>query len=335
MTKKKKIIIVSICLSVILLGALIGIIIATRKHFDMTANDEFKYNNHTTMEVVSVGAGYTLPSTNINSNGTTFVKQTSSQLVGVYSYIENEIVIPTVYLESNLTKIDIVDNEGNDTGEDIYKTISQDGEITFFNDKGVRLDKITDDFDKDNTQNYGYIKQRNISLSEKRYGVKVKTSNDYKTQKIAIQSVEFVEAHIGKNYNYEIWKLTDVDGNEYENLYKNSDGKRYLVQTLNNYVGSNIGSTMTGNIEDILSSNDLTNSLLNLSPIYFLKDGTPMLMQANISNRNSDGSVIIELTVYDINYNEKDIASIEINSDLYSTFRVGNNVYFQYVINAS
>lgn len=326
MNKKKRIIIVSICLGVILIGTIIGIIIATRKKFDIEGNINIQYNNHTSMDVVSVPQGYT-DSNSYYSNATILTQKTETGKLGVYSYIENEIIVPAEYSSGNIGAISIM-TDNAEFKENVFRAIGDEGQIDYYNDQGTRL-KITE-FNSEEKQNYGFIKERKISVAHKRAGIKVKTSNEFNTKKVAITSAEFNVAYIKEGvYNYERWTLTDTDGNTYDNLYKVTCGQRELVQTLNNYTGSNIESSMTGENLTYIDTFE------NLTPIYFLKDGTPMLIQTTINQVNNNGMGIIELTIYDIYFNIQNTAQIAINENLYNLFRVGNSVFLQYKIPAS
>ncbi|MGN0960586.1 MAG: hypothetical protein ACI4PF_00135 [Christensenellales bacterium] len=315
MTKKKKIIIVSICLSVILLGTVIGIIIATWKRFDLTPNNEFVYNNHISMEVVGVPQGYT-SNTTFYSNATIITENTNNNKFGVFSYIENQIIIPSQYSSGNIKAVKVLDAEGLINEQHIFKCIGDNGEIAYYNDKGDRLN-ITR-FDANSSQNYGYIKERDLDLKLKRSGVKVNDSNDFVDKKIAITSAEFKQSFVRNGiYQYEEWQVTDIEGNEYHNLYKVENGNRELVQTLNNNIGNSINSSLL----DLSSLEDT---------LYFLKDGTSMLLKSSVVQNNTDGSFVLEMNIYDIHFNLKENVYINVNDNLYSSFRVGNSMYLQY-----
>ena len=94
MSKKKKIIISAVCVSVLLIGLIVGIILANIKRFNIQHQDEFEFNNHTQIieinrddKYISVEKLYNgNPQTYFNG-GTQIVKDESNH--GIFSYFEN------------------------------------------------------------------------------------------------------------------------------------------------------------------------------------------------------------------------------------------------------
>lgn len=320
MTKKKKIIIISVCLSVVLISTIIGIIIATWKRFNISPNFTVEYNNHTTMDVIETPSGLISETTSFYSNGTFFTEDPKTNKLGVYSCIDNKTIAPAEYSHGKIGAISVMDTTGRMI-ENLFKAIKDNGQLDYYNDSGKRLSITT--FNEEENQNYGFIKERKLNVSLKRKGVKVKTSDDFVDEKIAISDAKFDVAYIRDSvYNYEQWTLEDTNGNKFINLYKVSKGDRVLVQTLNNNVGSTVEST-------------LTNEFLSEYPVIFLKDGSPRILQTNIVKDNNDDTGILEILVFDIHFNLEGSAKINIDNNLHTTFRVGNNLYFQYKIPAS
>lgn len=342
MTKKKKIIIIAICCTVLLIGSAIGIIIATWKRFDLTPNASISYNNHTSLKVVKLPDDYTEVGSDFYTNATTMVKNKDYNY-GIYSYIEKDMVVPAKYEQSNIKVVDIKDTKGNIL-ENIFKGTINDGstlDIAYYTSSGSRL-SITE-FDSNSNQMYGRIMKKDLSVTLKKKGVKVKSKNDFDSKKIAISDAVFKTAYVGNDYHYEIWEITSKDGDTYSNLYSVSNGKRKLVQTLNNLVGSNIEETI-GSVD--ISQLDWLNEegrkwvdgLFEGEdyPVYFLKDGTPMIMQLSLSYSNEeDNSLTLAVNIYDINFNLEDTAYVSINENFHTALRVGNNIFIQYTRPAS
>lgn len=344
MTKKKKIIIASVCIATLLLGATIGIIIATWKVFKIQGNYNISYNDHTELREVRLPNGYIETTPKIYSNATAKIQQNTSSLYGIFSYIENDIIIPAKYTESNLKAINIEDAQDN-IFEQVFRGVLDDGEardVAFFNDSGSRL-SITE-FDTESGQLLGTIKEKDLSVSLKKKGVKVKTKNNFKSKKIAISDANFVVSYRRDGvYNYEVWEIVDTDNDSYLNLYQVCNGKRTLVQTLNNQRGSGIESTIdspdfSSNTWICEAGKEWLGGLFEYSeiPLYFQKDGTPMLMQLSILDSNEEKSTItLNVNIFDIHFELEDSAQITLDSTLHSALRVGNSIYFQYTIPAS
>jgi len=329
-SKKRKLIIAVACVVLIIAVTILVVVLATMKRFDMTANDHFRYNNHTEMNVTSIPTGKNRDNTDTkyHSNATIRIIDETTGRFGYYSYISNKIIVPTDYTSSNTKAIDLVDHEGNELNTTIFKTTykgtSPNNQIAYYDDEGNKIDIVNYNADED--QSYSYIRQRVLDLYEKRSGIKANAKNKFKNIKIAVSDINYEYSYIDNTYNYEIWTLRDTEGNKYTNLYSLSGSNRKLIQTINNSVGNNIQTTE------------------EKSTVAFLKDGNPIIISTNILAQDSD-SAMQSVTVYDINYKEKDTVKINLNETLnlqvnynnvlYGTLVVGNSVYFQYKIPAN
>lgn len=347
MTKKKKITIIAICCAIILIGSAIGIIIATWKRFDIRPNYTITYNNHTSLKTAKLPDGYKEIGSEYYTNATTLVENNNTVAIeryGVYSYIENDIIIPAKYKNGNIEAMSITSTDGTEI-ESIFRGVINDSnkkDIAYYNSKGSRL-SITE-YNETDKQLYGHIKEKDLSVSLKKKGVKIKTSDNFKDTKIAIKDASFKTAYYKDGvYQYEIWEIVDMDGNTYNNLYKVCNGKRQLVQTLNSSEGSNIESTTSNSDISQLewlneTAREWVDGLFEYEelPLYFLKDGTPMLMQINIANVNEKEELLtLSINIYDIHFNLEDSTLITISKDFYSALRIGNNIFIQYTVPAS
>ena len=313
--KKLWIIITSVvCVAVLLSVAIASIIISTRKRLDMTPTNVISYNNHTKLRVVSPANNvsvYNSSNPTYYSNGNVLVVNEDTDTYGVYSYVRDKEVISTSYDYSKITAI-ALKNKGVKTGEHLFKLGNKFGEIsnriTFHNDEGEDI-KITE-YDREKDENYAYIKQRKMSVSEKRKGVKVTTKNRYTYEKVCVANVTYSTSYIAEGkYNYEVWNITTKDGQTYQNFYKVEDKQRELIQT-NNLLGNSI---------------ELSDTELQMT---FLKNDKPAFY--TVSNRASlNGAELLNLTAYDIDLNN--IGSVNVSTENLSTIiPVGNKFLLQF-----
>ena len=77
MTKKKKIIISSVIVGVILLSIVLTIILVNIKRFDMRYTDNFDFNNHTTLNVIERDTNLTYYETTYN-NGPQIIRNNAT-----------------------------------------------------------------------------------------------------------------------------------------------------------------------------------------------------------------------------------------------------------------
>jgi len=322
MSRKKlwTIIISSIVAVVLLTTSIVTIVLLTRKKWDLTPTYTITYNNHKNLKVVS-------PANNVSihnesnptyySNGTVFIKNNDTETYGVYSYIDNKEIIPTSYEISNITPIELKNGSAS-TKEYIFQLNNKFGEISkvikFVNDNGEDI-KITH-FNSEENENYAYIKQRKMSVTQKRKGIKVKTKSKFYNKEIKITNAEYVKSFIAEDkYNYELWNISSSEGIIYENLYKIEDNERILVQTLNNVTGNAI----------TLDKIDLT--------INFLKNGDPVFYNSTLVTANSD-ETILHFKIY--NKDLEEICSEQISyNNINSTFVVGNKLIVQSITNGN
>ena len=312
MTKKKLWMIITsvICVAVLISVAIASVIAITRRRLDMTPTSVITYNNHTRLRVVSPANNvsvYNSSNPTYYSNGTVLVTNEDTDTYGVYSYVEDREVISTNYEFAKISPIDLVD------GSHLFRLGNKFGEIsnrfTFHNDEGTDI-KITE-YDSEKDENFAYIKQRKMSVSEKRKGVKVSTKNRFYNEKIYITNASYSTSYIveGK-YNYEVWNITAKDGTTYRNLYKVEDKTRTLVQTLNNILGNSV---------------ELSDTQLEVA---FLKNDKPSFYTAS-QRATFDGVPLLNLTAYDDELNN--VGTAEFSTEHISNMvRVGNKIIIQF-----
>ena len=322
-TKKRKIITGILCIVVILVGIIASIILLTQKKFDITANAEPIHNEHTTLRIAKPATGLTVEVETINnlnqqkfySNGTVFVKNNETSKYGVYSYIDNKLIIPTDYSKNKITPI-MLTNRNEDTQEYIFKVGNKSGEnkdsILFYNNHGYNIG-ITEYSETDN-KTYAYIKEKSVDIQQKRKGIKIKPNKDFECKKITIKDAQYIQSYIKDGvYNYELWKLIDAEGNNFTNLYKTCGTERELVQTLNNPIGN------PSSIAD------------DSTMFYFLSDGTPMIRTTR-TEYDDDNNLYAICDTYNIDFKHKNTATVKVNETLNSYFAVGNSTFIQYII---
>ena len=311
--KKQKIIVSIVCVLVILAGIVTSIILMLQKRFDLTPNEVVHYNNHTEMTITSLPSGMILADNGTPptyySNGTVIIQDTFYNKYGVFSYIENELITPQTF-EANQIEPVAVTNNGTATGEYFFRTESSEGQIKYYCDDG---DTVNINYFDDN-QNFAYIKERKLEISEKRSGVKVSAKNRFRTKKIYISDIEYMMSYfVEDDEYYELWKLTDTDGNEYTNLYEVDDDDRDLVQTIDN----TIGNTMDTEIE-------------NISSIFFLTNGEPRILTREYIY-TSTNEYIYKITVYDEDFDKKGSSTIDYDSTVNAYVEIGNILFIQYL----
>ena len=307
MSKRAKIITSAVCIGLVVIGLAVTIILVAMKRFDITPNAEPTLNNHT--EMIETGYDsfqYATVLATISDNATKIVKD-GNEKVGVYSYISGSFVIPTTHKNITLIRNNVAD------GHAYYKTIDVivgENIINLVDDKGKDIGIV--EYNEQDNVNYSKIKQKYVNKVSSAGSVKATTKNKFTTEKIDINNVELMEVYYDQNkYWYETWRLVGKDGNIYENLYQIKNGKRELVQTLNNDIG-------------------LKPEEKNLT-LAFCKDGTPRLI--NLENTNSFATYN-KITVYDINFQK--IGTAEINDYqaqyINKYFQIGNKMFVQCLI---
>lgn len=320
MTKKKKIIISSIVVGVLLLSIVLTIILVNIKRFDMRYTDKFDFNNHTTLNVVERDTNLTYYETTY-CNGTQIIKDNATLKQGIYSYIENKNIAEPIYDDVSLVK------NFETTGKAYFKLTdnTQGNKIKIIDEKGKDVSFLKYDESKKITTSE--IKSKTIDLQEKNDSVKSKINNKYHNETVTIISAKpyessgftdnYLSAYFMEGlYHYEVWELKTSDDMTYINLYKIESGKHTLIQTLNNETGISLESQ---NLE-----------------LDFLVDGTPILINTREIKYDSSTQAM-QYEMYDINFNPKGKSQLNesVSSHIASSFRIGNFKLFQTITEAT
>ncbi len=315
MSKKKKIIISSVSVGIVLIGVILTIILVNIKRFSLRASDCLNFNNHTTMNIIELDSSVTPSSSTPYNNGTTIITNNSNSKQGVFSYIKNKTIAEAKYDDV------LVKNPNSKNGKTYFELVdnSKSSDITLIDENGNELSIISEVQGKKNS---AVIMTRDVSISEKKDKVKTKISNEYTKTSVSIKSIEFEEDYsYARGYfsdelkNYETWKITTTSGITYTNLYKLENGTHKLIQTLDNELGNS------------LESKNLT--------LDFLNDGTPILINMRTVKFGTENQAM-SLEIYDINFNLKGKTQLDVQ--LLSTnaaFRLGNSIFYQKVIDAN
>lgn len=317
-TKKHKIIIAITCVIVLVVAIIASILIITRKKFDIT-NETFQYNNHTKMVVdrmdsnltISNGTGSNSTNPEYYSNGTVMVNRKETVGYGIYSFVQGRLIIPTNYNTGNLQPLQLTNSHNQEIDEYLFYVgspiASTETIMSYYTDEGKLLDIVS--YEPVTQKNYVKIKEKSLTLEEKRKGISVKTKNKFTNKAVAVSSVQYITSYVGDGYNYEVWKMTALDGTIYENLYEvQEDGNRKLLQTINNGIGLNFDSS------------EIEISVLN--------DGSIRLLTTTIVEESSLQTVA-KLGVYDVNFKEKGTFNITFNNNTLSIFGIGNSLFVQ------
>ena len=320
MTKKKKIIISSVVVGVVLLSIVLTIILVNIKRFDMRYTDNFDFNNHTTLNVIERDTNLTYYETTYN-NGTQKIKNNATSKQGVYSYIDNKNIAEPIYDDVSLVK------NFDETHKTYFKLTdnTKGNKIQIIDEKGKDVTFLKYDEDKKITTSE--IKTKTIDLQEKNDSVKSKINNRYHNETIIVNSAKpyessgltdnYLSAYFMEDlYHYEVWELKTTDDMTYINLYKIENGKHTLIQTLNNETGISLESQ---NLE-----------------LDFLVDGTPILINTR-EIKYGTTTQAIQYEMYDINFNLKGKSQINssVSSHIATSFRIGNFKLFQTITEAT
>ncbi|MDY5676392.1 MAG: hypothetical protein SPK63_01150 [Eubacteriales bacterium] len=315
MSKKKKIIISSVSVGIVLIGVILTIILVNIKRFSLRASDYLNFNNHTTMNIIELDSSVTPSSSPSYNNGTTIITHNSSSKLGVFSYIQNKTIAEAKYDDV------LVKNPNSKNGKTYFELVdnSKSSDITLIDEKGNELSIISE---SQGTKNRASIMTKDVSVREKKNKVKTKIGNKYTQTSVSVKRIEFDDDYSNaRGYfsdelkNYETWKITTTSGITYTNLYKLENGTHKLIQTLDNELGNS------------LESKDLS--------LEFLNDGTPIFMNMRSVKFGSDYQAM-SFEIYDINFNLKGKNQIDmqlLNTDI--SFRIGNSLFFQIVIDAN
>jgi len=340
-SKKFKIIVAVVCCVVILASIILTTtLLLTRKKFDIEPTIETLYNDHTSMTVVAPPTGLTIvneTSPTYYSNGTVLVKNSAGKF-GIFSYSDNKLIIPTEHDDFDsgyeLKPIKLsYQNHNLDTNNSFYYFDSNDeyifkagddysGRIKFYNDEGEVLEITC--VDSTNGKTYSTIKQRKMSVKEKRKGIRVSTKDKFYNESIEIKDANIIAGYSNDNHKYEMWEITSISGTKYLNLYKVEGKSRKLIQTVNNPIGNDIN----------LADNDTI-----IMP-FILENGTPRLIVASneMLTPNGQGTTLAlynQLSIYDIELNLVETVKLSNTEHLTYSFVIGNYLYAQYLTPAS
>ena len=307
MSKKKKIIICSVCIFVLLTGIIVGVILANIKRYSMRYQREFDFNNHTQLVELNIDESIHIPYDDFHNNGIKKVRTVDNKH-GLYSYVENKMIIAPTY-----STISTLRNDAS-SQKSYFKLNSetQPNRIKVVDEKGKDLGIFEYNENKDTT--YTKIKAKDIDFSTNKGNVKANVNNKFVDETVSVRSVSYVSTYYYDDlYFYEVWKIVTTDDIVYQNLYKVTKDGHKLIQTLNTEAGISLEKT-------------------NLN-IVFLANGNPMFVGTR--EQTFDGEVVIhETQIYDINFNLKGTAKIsdELNQYKIAEFRVGNSVLSQFKI---
>lgn len=298
MSKKKKIIISSICAEVILLGTILTVILLNIKRFSSYTDSIITYNNHTYMTKVDSSAYHSNSDAQIYENGTQIIEDNSNK-VGLYSYKQGRTLI-----EPSYDSIEAIE-ERTDSNKTYFllKHNDRPNALTIVDEMGSNTNVVV--YDETAKKSYTYVKERSIISKEKRGKITTK-AGDFKEKKTYISSVSLDSEYIGENYHYEVWKFETEDGEEFSNIYDlNKDRK--LVQSM----GISTGLT--------LESTTLWLLVLENGDLRFVEE---------IQNKNGSEYKSSTLAIYDQNYNLKNKINLGVTSTL-TTVPVGDKFLFQ------
>lgn len=267
------------------------------------------------MNIIELDSSVTPSSSPSYNNGTTIITNNSSSKLGVFSYIQNKTIAEAKYDDV------LVKNPNSKNGKTYFELVdnSKSDDITLIDEKGNELSIISE---SQGTKNRASIMTKDVSVREKKNKVKTKIGNKYTKTSVSVKRIEFDDDYSNaRGYfsdelkNYETWKITTTSGITYTNLYKLENGTHKLIQTLDNELGNS------------LESKDLA--------LEFLNDGTPIFMNMRSVKFGSDYQAM-SFEIYDINFNLKGKNQIDmqlLNTDI--SFRIGNSLFFQIVIDAN
>lgn len=298
MSKKKKIIISSICAGVILLGTILTIILLNIKRFSSYTDSVITYNDHTYMTKVDTSAYHSNIDAKIYENATQIIEDNSGK-AGLYSYKQGKTLIEPSY--DNIEAI-----EGKTDGGNTYfllKDNDRPNEIKIVDKYGEDI-KVTA-YDKTSNKAYTFVKEKSIISKEKRGKITTKTG-DFEKKKTYISSASLDSEYIGENYHYEVWEFETEDGEEFKNIY-DLNKNRELVQSM----GIETGLT--------LENTTLWLMVMENGDIRFIEE---------VQNMNGSEHKSETLAIYDQNYNLKNKVNLGMTST-WTTVPVGDKFLLQ------
>lgn len=284
MSKKKKIIISSICAGVILLGTILTIILLNIKRFSSYTDSVITYNDHTYMTKVDTSAYHSNIDAKIYENATRIIEDNSNK-AGLYSYKQGKILI-----EPSYDSIEAIE-EKTDGGNTYFllKDNDRPNEIKIVDKYGEDI-KVTA-YDKTSNKAYTFVKEKSVISKEKRGKITTKTG-DFEKKKTYISSASLDSEYIGENYHYEVWEFETEDGEEFKNIY-DLNKNRELVQSM----GIETGLT--------LENTTLWLMVMENGDIRFIE---------KVQNMNGSEHKSETLAIYDQNYNLKNKVNLGMTS---------------------
>lgn len=317
LSKKKKIIICSVFIGVLLAVIILGIILANVKNYSMRFQKEFNFNNHTHMMELGIDEIQNIPYDEFHSNGVRIIRTTDNKH-GLYSYTKNTMIIAPSY--NSITSI------RNDKSNNLQDTKSGKSYFKLFNESQLNRIKIVDEngddlglfrYDENKDKTYTKIKTKNVDYTQSKDNIKAEVNKTFKDQEVSIKDVSFGKTYKYDDlYFYEVWKITTTEDIVYENLYKVTEDGHKLIQTINTETGISLDKT------------DLD--------LIFLADGNPMFIDSREQTFKGN-TISVDTSIYDINFNLQ--GSSNISAELYSymtaQFRVGNSMILQFKIPAT
>lgn len=272
MSKKKKIIISSICIGVILIGIILSLVLVNIKKYSTYTESKISYNNHSKMSAGGFGTAYHTNNSNMYENGTQIILDNTDKY-GLYSWKTDDILIAAEYDEITCVKSSTKANKS------YFQLINNNrpNQIKLVDEEGKLLNSVT--YDETEAKTFTTIKTKTVKVKESWGNLKASTSRTEDKQ-VYITSYVFDGEYMGDGYHYEIWKLTTEDGHVYRNIYDMTEG-RELVQTM----GAKIGLDFA------------TESL----ELVVLSDGEIRFVSVT-TNDTQDGSKSATYNIYDKDY---------------------------------
>lgn len=298
MSKKKKIIVASICAGVLVLGAILAVVLINIKRFSTYTTSVITYNDHTLMVTTGYGTTYHTNNARIYENGTQIIEDNQKKL-GLYSYTENRVLITPEY-----DSIEAIESK-TDGGKTYFllKYNDQPNNLKIVDENGKDMGLVK--YDSAAKKAYTYAKEKSVIIKEKRGKITTKEGK-FECKKVYISSVSFDDEYKGEKYDFETWNFETEDGEKFTNIYDlNKD--RELVQSM----GIDTGLT--------LENTSLSLQILENGDIRFV---------AQIHNSNGSAYKSTSIAIYDQNYNLKNESTIDLTNASASVI-VGDKLLIQ------
>ncbi|MBE5738812.1 MAG: hypothetical protein E7354_03715 [Clostridiales bacterium] len=303
MSKKKKIIISAICVSVILIGIILTVILVNLKRFSPYTKNEVSYNRHTTMTASGYGTSYHTTNSAMYQNGTQVIQDNLGKY-GLYSWKTNEVLIACEYdsitcvkhkTESNKSYFQLVDND-------------RPNQLKLVDETGALVTSLT--YDATEAKTFTHIMKKNVKVKESWGNYEASTSKRSEEEKVYISSYTFQSEYIGEDYHYELWRVTTTDGETFSNIYDMKEDRK-LIQTMG--VEAGMPYELNNPMLLVLSNGDIR---------FF-----------NVKTTTSNDEIkSYTYSIYDVNYNLKNETTINastIKNATASGILVGDNMLIQ------